>query len=281
MTYRQKAQLVVFLIFASCGTSRFVEEFIGGWTEREIGFINSIPQADDKKKYLALLADYKWLGIDAQYFYQNYQPFKWIRNSENILITHNTIKKIGYKKFISYAEYNVPMEFQEQYGGMHKYDLENLSIAQVVDSLIFTYDDSNSDSSYFHKFWNRRRKDKTAQTLISVFKDIKNIYSSVDAEEKRTEHAINDTLENLLLFDLKLQEFNQKPTTDFLWSYFNYLKSIGLSHSAYNLVIERYPGQIQADTVIKILNLHKISEEEYWYKRNSGTWIFTYRDNGP
>ncbi len=80
---------------------------------------------------------------------------------------------------------------------------------------------------------------------------------------------------------MRLQRIHGNPTSEFLWEYFNYLKSIGLYHSAYNLVVEKYPGQIQFDTVISLLKLDTISENKYWDTRNKGTWINTYLDDGP
>lgn len=271
--------LVVGLI--SCHTGiRLTQTYIGGWTEKPIGFVNSIPHVDSKNGYFDLIKSFKWGGIDT--YLTNNSPLNWIRKPENLLTAHNTIKHIGYQRFISDSIFNAPMRFQDDFGGMWRHDWEDLSISQVLDSLIYCYNQNKPDTNYFKKFWDRRTAEKSDKILICVLKDIKEIYNqSFKTDCKETDLEINDTISRLLKYDLQLQDFDAKPTTDFLWSYFDYLKSIGLNHSAYNLVIEKYPGQIQLDTVVKILNLDTISEDIYWRTRNYGTWIFTYEDNGP
>ena len=227
-----------------------------------------------------MIKKFKWGGIDT--YLTNNSPLDWIRKPENLLTAHNTIKHIGYQRFISDSIFNAPMRFQDDFGGMWRHDWEDLSISQVLDSLINSYNQSRPDTNYFKKFWDRRIAEKNDKVLICILKDIKSIYTqSFKTDCKETGVAINDTISRLLKYDLQLQDFNGKPTTDFLWSYFDYLKSIGLNHSAYNLVIEKYPGQIQLDTVVRILNLDTIPETDYWDTRNNGTWIYTYDDNGP
>ena len=91
----------------------------------------------------------------------------------------------------------------------------------------------------------------------------------------------NDTLTNLLKYDLQLQEFKGNPSKEFLQIYFDYLRSIGLNHSAYNLVVEIYPGKMELDVVVQILKLDTVSANKYWETRNNARWIYSYRDNGP
>jgi len=274
--------LIVFIVgLISCHTGiRLTKTYIGGWTEKPLEFVNSIPHVDSKGGYFDLIKSFKWGGIET--YLTNNSPLYWVRRPENLLIAHNTIKAIGYKYFISDSVFNSPMRFQDDYGGMKKLEWEGLSLSQVLDSLINSYNQSKSDSNYFKMFWDRRTAEKNDKVLICILKDIKGIYNqSFKTDCKETEKAINDTISRLLKYDLQLQNFNGKPTTEFLWSYFDYLKSIGLNHSAYNLVIEKYPGQIQLDTVVKILKLDTIPENDFWDTRNNGTWIYTYEDNGP
>jgi hypothetical protein len=274
--------LIVFIVgLISCHTGiRLTKTYIGGWTEKPIEFVNSIPHVDSKGGYFDLIKSFKWGGIDT--YLTNKSPLDWIRKPENLLIAHNTIKTIGYKYFISDSIFKSPMRFQDDFGGMWRHDWEDLSISQVLDSLIDSYNQSRPDSNYFKKFWDRRIAEKNDKVLICVLKDIKSIYAqSFKTDCKEKEVVINDTISRLLKYDLQLQDFNGKPTTEFLWNYFDYLKSIGLNHSAYNLVIEKYPGQIKLDTVVKVLNLDTIPENDFWDTRNNGTWIYTYDDNGP
>ena len=99
-----KYKILIFLIICliSCHTGiRLTQTYIGGWSEKQIGFLNSIPHINSKHGYFNLIMESKWGGIGLQDFYlTNEKPFDWIRKSDNILILHNTIKKIGYKNFI-------------------------------------------------------------------------------------------------------------------------------------------------------------------------------------
>ena len=174
------------------------------------------------------------------------------------------------------------MRFQDKFGGMIRHDWEDLSLENIVDNLIKTYYQAiRIDTGYYEEFWNRRAKEGNNPAVIKVLEEIKKIYSDSEITNDFVSKLVNDTIERLLKFDLQLQGFNSKPTKDFLLDYFDYLHTIGLNHSAYNLVIEKYPGKIELDTVISILNLDTISENDYWNTRNNGTWIYTYDDNGP
>lgn len=283
MKYKILIVLVVGLI--SCHTGiRLTQSYIGGWIEKQLGFVNSIPHVDKKDGYFDLIMEYKWGGIGLQDLYlTNNKPFDWIKKPANIQILHSTLKKIGYKYFISDSEYRQPMKFQDKFGGMIRHDWEDLSMQQLIDNFIQTYYKSVriDTSGYFFKFWIRRAKEGNDSEVIKVFEDIKGIYSVSEKLPEYNAELVNDTIENLLRLDIELQSFNNKPTHGFIVKYFDYLKSIGLNHSAYNLVIEKYPNLLPKDSVIKILNLDTIPESNYWDTRNNGTWIYTYEDNGP
>lgn len=285
MKMKYKIFIVLLIGLISCHTGiRLTQSYIGGWIEKQIVFVNSIPHVDKKGGYFDLIMECKWGGIGLQDFYlTNNKPFDWIKNPKNIPIVHSTLMKIGYKYFISDSEYRQPMKFQDKFGGMIRHDWEELSLQQLLDNFIRTYYQSiRIDSSgYFVKFWNRRAKEGNDSEVIKVFEDIQRIYSDSEKLPDYNPKLVNDTIENLLRLDIELQSFNSKPTPEFIVEYFDYLKSIGLNHSAYNLVIEKYPDLLQKDSVVKILNLVTIPERDYWNTRNNGTWIYTYGDNGP
>ena len=117
---------------------------------------------------------FKWAGFDSV------QTFQWIRNSDNILTVHQTIKELGYKRFISDSLFNTPMKFQDEFGGMRRHDWEDLSLSNIVDSLIDSYHHEKNDSNYFKLFWKRRVAEKNDQVLLSVLKEIKSIYAGTD-----------------------------------------------------------------------------------------------------
>ncbi|MDH5365571.1 MAG: hypothetical protein OEW67_01185 [Cyclobacteriaceae bacterium] len=277
--------LVLVLITISCVVSfekRTEQIFLGGWNEREINFINSIPHVDKKGGYFDLVMDLKWGGTNGNLFFDsNSNAFDWIRNSENIRLTHNVLKNLEYTNFLSHEEFYKPMNFKENFGGMHQHNWEDLSISNVIDSLILTLENPEPDKGYYHNFWERRAKEGTKKMLGSVLKEIQLIYGGdkLQADDLTEESEIQ--IESLLLLDRELQNFSLKPTNQFLKKYFDYLITIGLEHSAYNLTVEKYPDIISKNEIVATLKLDTIPESEYWRTRNNGTWIFTYSDNGP
>jgi hypothetical protein len=256
--------------------------FYSEWGERTIGFVNSIPHVDSKGGYFDLIMSFKWGGTaGGLHFDSDTLAFSWIRDPSNILYVHKTLLAIGYLNFISKEEFEQPMDFRENYGGMRDHHWEGLSIANVIDSLILSYENPSLSSQYYKSFWDRRKAESTKDVLASVLIQIKDIYGNKIDTVNVSSDSVGSQLETLLRLDLELQEYAGKPTGEFLQKYFNYLISIGLEHSAYNLATEKFPDLISRDSVISILRLDTISENEYWRTRNYGTWIFTYRDNGP
>lgn len=276
--------LTVLVLVLSChvGFQTTKTSFTGGWKEKSIEFINSIPHADEKGTYFDLLLSIKWEGIHEKgdLYMTNTQPFTWIRNPNHIITVHKTLKKIGFKEFISNVEYNKPMQFHENFGGVTKHEWEGLSISQVIDSLLFTHQQNGLSPNYYTAFWKRRKLEKNDKETFTVLNEIKDSYQ-LPKPLKFDSSITNDTLETLLKMDLALQKFGYNPTKGFILDYFEYLRSIGLNHSAYNLVMEKYPGHISADSVSLKLHLTTVTETTYWQTRNKGTWIFSYRDSGP
>jgi thiaminase len=147
--------------------------------------------------------------------------------------------------------------------------------------LVLAFEKPKSSSVYYFDFWERREIEETKEVLGSVLKEIKLIYQGNNPASNDLTEESEIQMASLLKLDLELQEFQANPTNQFLWKYFDYLISIGLEHSAYNLTVEEYPDIISKNEIIKKLKLDILLESEYWGTRNNGTWIFTYRDNGP
>lgn len=278
-----KILTISILGLVSCIAISKTDKFIGGWTENKIEFINSIPHVDQKDGYRDLMMDFKWAGIHkGDLFQTNDLPFEWIRKPENLISVHSTLMAIGYDKILTKESYRDTMYFQNRFGGMLKHDWEGQTIEQVLNRFIdYYYQAIRVDSGYYHDFWKRRIKEGNATEVLTVLEDIQKIYSDYESIREYPSDFVNDTIKNLLQFDLELQKYDTIPSKEFMTQYFDYLTKIGLNHSAYNWMIEQYPNQFDKDSICKVLELDTIPESKYWQTRNNGTWIYTYRDNGP
>lgn len=154
---------------------------------------------------------------------------QWIRDPKNIKVIHETIKKYGYKKLFPSDDLTSD---NCSYTGIH--DLVTKPCKDIIDSLIITYPYFDSSPKYYKEFWLRRQKEKNDTTVYEVLKEIK---AELFTQQKQQIEArlVNDTLLNLIKITV------EKPETDAqALKNFQYLKSIGLHGSAYNLLFERY-----------------------------------------
>jgi hypothetical protein len=151
---------------------------------------------------------------------------KWIRKPENLLMVHETFKKIGYEKLFSRYDHSNWCGFSLNV---------SRSTSELIDSLITTYESDSIGSTYFKEFWMRRKSEQNDSTIFRILKEVSSIvYSN---KEVFVNHSIvNDTLYNLI----NIREFEDSLNDKKAKENFNYLKAIGMYHSAYNLLFERY-----------------------------------------
>lgn len=236
--------------------------------------MNSIPHVHQKGGYFNWIKDIRYFGT------KNYScccrsnsPFAWIRDADNMGKVHCVFKNIGYTSLISTDEFYQPMDV-----GVKEW--KGLSPANVVDSLILTFKFPEQGSLYYREFWERRLAEGTKDTLGAILVEVKKSYEGTELNPEEMMSVSERQLYTLLGFDLQLQA-SEKTTSVLLQKYFDYLLTIGLQHSAYNLIMEEFPGVLSEEEVFKRLKLDTISESEYWNTRNDAAWICTYRDNGP
>lgn len=153
----------------------------------------------------------------------------WIRKPSNILMVHESFKKIGYLKLHE--------KFDHQNWCGYSLNVSKPS-EELIDSLILTYNSDRIESKYYREFWNRRKVEKNDQIVFSVLKEIYNIIYN-DSIVSYNSQFSNDTLIKLI----EIREFEDKLTNSKAQSNFEYLKSIGMHRSAYNLLFERYSYQ--------------------------------------
>ena len=145
----------------------------------------------------------------------------WIKKPDNMLMLHETFKKIGYENLIK----------QEQLEDDWNWWLDVKKSPKIlIDSLEITYNDYEESPKYYREFWQRRmneENDKTAYKVVSEIKQILINEERIDFESK----FVNDTLFNLMTFEYPERELSDRESNQLL----NYLIEIGLHHSAYNL----------------------------------------------
>jgi hypothetical protein len=154
----------------------------------------------------------------------------WIRDPKNIKVAHETLKDFGYRNLYTEFElYDSPCEIF----GLYKYVLKPCNI--LVDSLILTYDINEQASKYFKEFWNRRIKEGNDSIVHEVLKEIQvELYKKEEIEVGG--YYVNDTIKTLLRIYLQTPTSDEQALSDF-----KFLKSIGLSQSAHNLLYEWTP----------------------------------------
>ena len=147
---------------------------------------------------------------------------RWIKRPENILMLHETFKKIGYKNLISKEDWESDWNWW--------LDVKK-SPKDMIDSLEITFSNYEESPKYYRKFWQRRSEEKNDETVYRVVREVKQI---IMAEEdfKLNQEYVNDTLFQLMSFEYPERELEENEKDSLL----RYLIEIGLHESAYNLV---------------------------------------------
>jgi hypothetical protein len=185
---------------------------------------------DNKKKYVESeptffeLRNGDWLSNN------------WIRDSKNLLIIHETFKKVGYMNIITdNLLFDSPLIIQDIYiikQGSH-----------LLDSLELTYNLPEIEDRYYREFWQRRKAEKNDSVVYIIIKEInfaiKNKMGSGELSFSANPKLVNDTLANLLDIGFKRDSFTkQQAQRDF-----ETLRRLGFHQSAYNLLYETYKYQ--------------------------------------
>lgn len=148
---------------------------------------------------------------------------QWLRKPENILMLHETFKKIGYENLITDDDWIS--------NPILSYSYINNSLNVLVDSLELTYQDYLNAPQYYSEFWKRRIKEGNEKAVYYVLNEVKQIMIE-KAELELNIEIVNDTLERLISFEYPSRELSDAEANEHL----NYLIKIGLHQSAYNLL---------------------------------------------
>jgi len=184
---------------------------------------------------------------------------KWIKTPSNLKKVHETLKMIGYHKIIDKIKSDDLM--------FSLLDI-NRNVIHVIDSLDLSYYNQDSFPSYYQQFWTRRKREKNDEVVFEIINEIKRILQGEQIEVKVK--YIDESLYNLLDFELSITEVNQVDANSFL----NYLYEIGMHNSAYNL----YSGEnhqldeIKWDNEVKE-NIQRLKKSEVnqqaWFADNT------------
>jgi hypothetical protein len=162
--------------------------------------------------------------------YQGYIYKTWLRQPENLRMLHETFKKVGYHNLVS--DYDLESNPCLLWGYVKR------PLNHIIDSLIITYPLDSIETKYYREFWQRRMKEGNAQIVYEILLELDTIL----IKRRKVEYnvsLVNDTLYNLVLID----RMRNNPSRQQAQQDFEYLKSIGMHGSAYNLLFENYSYQ--------------------------------------
>ena len=251
--------------------------FIGGWTDKDYDFLESVEHGYERECF-ARIQRLKWFGTRWGYNLEN-TMFVWLRVPENMTTFYNTVERIGFENFFTKEEYNTILF---DYG--ERNDWKGMTLNEICNNLIASYRDTVNLEKYYKEFWERRQVEQNAQNVFEILCKIDRFYSEETIEEYKATGNIDTTLFNLLTFNIKLNNSDSIQSKKIITEYFDYLTSIGLNHSAYNLIFEIREYQnisVNRDSLLTVLQPDTLSEEIYWRTRNNAKWILSHRDNGP
>jgi hypothetical protein len=151
----------------------------------------------------------------------------WIRKAENIRVAHETFKKFGYKNLVDTNDFNC--------NPFLLFGYIKRPGKQLLDSLLISYNASDSVPKYYREFWLRRKSERNEAVVFNCLTELKQIlYLGVEPAIDRS--LVNDTLLGILVIKYSKDSLTEiKAKKDF-----DFLVASGLHESAYNLLFERY-----------------------------------------
>jgi len=150
----------------------------------------------------------------------------WIRNPQNLLMVHETFKKMGYRNLI-----DMNLLTGNPFIGQGVYI--NTPLRQILDSLEITYRLDTIQEKYYKEFWQRRKAEHNDSIVYVIVKEVNASFKNMAAPAFNNE-LTNDTLYNLAFIEYRGDTLNSAVATD----NFLRLKKMGFHQSAYNLLYE-------------------------------------------
>jgi len=270
------ATLLIFLLAAACASLNSQNRYFIPKHEAQFDFLGEVPSFILKSDSTSYLGN-KYLDFVS--YNLGFAINDWKRDSTNMLRVHTALKRIGYQNFISKEEFHNVVG-NKTWASLH--------CSARLDSFLHYLDTPSTDTSnYYYKFWQRRKTDGNYQTLSCILREIKDIYQ--DAPPQCTNISLeDDTLYQLMAFDYALgREQDSMQIKKQGLAYFNYLKSLGLESSAFNL-IEHVPlltqVQLNRDSLISTIPHDTVPSDDWSWAydfQGQGDWIYVKLYWGP
>lgn len=156
---------------------------------------------------------------------KDYTRSSWIRDPKNILVTHETLKKIGYERV--FDAYDTTPDWCWIVGEVNKPCIE------IMDSLLITYAADSIPSAYYREFWERRKREGNEAVVYSVLSEIQATLRGGEEVELRPD-LVNDTLYQAV----EIRAFGNALSAGEVRAGFHFLVDMGLHQSAFNLLCE-------------------------------------------
>lgn len=204
----------------------------------------------------------------------------FLRDSSTLKIVHETIKNIGYDQFLSKESFvEKSYRFDDKcLSWKRKNDSINYSLQDINDTLIYSYHLSSQKDDYYQDFWNRRKKEGTDEMVFEILCDLQKYYQDKDVAVQNK--FVNDTLQNMLQYDLQYQQADSTKKGSVLVELYDYLNQIGLKHSAYNLIFLNSATEhigLDREKIWEALNVtrpvYHLEDKKYFLNTNQPQWI--------
>jgi hypothetical protein len=188
----------------------------------------------------------------------------WIRNPDNLMIVHETFKKMGYMNLIQHHHlFETPLLIQDIYINRKGLDL--------LDSLEITFIQPSIDDKYYREFWQRRVVEKNDTIVYTIISEINSAVKNKIQEGRDSSIVnqtwVNDTLATLLEIEFRTDNLTEKLAQKDIES----LIKLGFHQSAYNLLFENSKYQSlkwNKDSLVKSLKYSPVFITP-WFQANT------------
>lgn len=233
--------------------------YIGGFYEKEYSFLESIKHVTSKDYYAELPFGLKFSGITFSSFDSvNTKKYSWLRIPENLNIAFNSFCTVGIDRFVSKEQY-----YNNNFCCNTLW--ENKSLNDVVKEFIAS-DTTSLKKDYYSRFWQRRKREGNIREVYNILVKVDDFYNKNKQILVYKNKFSNPVLTQLLYYDAELMHSDSITYKEKTIDYFEFLKSINLSYSAYKLVCHNSKlkiNKILKDSLLVTMEHDTLSKQEW------------------